>query len=910
MPDDESADRFAGRPSDEPADGDAEGGGSPHAGGADPRRPPAAAAHAADQPEIRRACKLLFRQGDVIELRALDVRQSQASKPHVVAGYFCDVERLANEAFRLTKHARGVYATLNPVNPALLARAKNRCVEYPKATASDADISARRWLMVDLDPARPSGISASNAEHEAALKLASRIAADLSNRCGWPRPIIVDSGNGAHLLYRIELPTADGGIVEDVLTAIEFQWSGTDSVIVDRSVFNAARLTRLAGTVNRKGDDQGTRSHRTARLIDVPDPVLTVSIEQLKGIASCLPTDRSSRSGGPTRNQNRINITSWLTAHGLEIERSARWKDGEKFVLTRCPWNPDHVDSSAYVVQFASGAVAAGCHHNSCSDMDWAALRDRVDAGWRDRKSQPRNGATIRLDEWSADDEATWADPVPLSHDADLPHFPTEALPNWLREWAVAEGEAMQVPVDLPAMMGLAVCSAAVAKKFEIHVKPGWVEPINLFIVIALPPGNRKSPVLRDATRPIHDREYVLVQEAAAENRRVESERQLVEMRLRVMRSRAAKPSKADQTPADADLEQLENQLASLGRLRIPQLLADDVTAERLASLLYENGGRMAVMSAEGGLFDIIAGRYSDRGGPNLDVLLKGHAGDAFSVDRVGRTREHVKRPALTLAFAIQPSVVQGLVQRPTFRGRGFLARFFYVLPRSTVGRRKIDADPVPMEIAENYRRSVADLLAISDRRDADGEHETTPLRMNDAARALLADYERGLEPRLGPGGDLEAIADWGAKLAGGAARVAGILALARQLPQAEMATRFEVEPADISAALKIADYLLNHAQAAFALMGSNRNVENAEAVVKWLQRTSDEQFSRRAVHQAMRNRCPRLAGLDDALRVLIEHGWIRPAEQEERAQLGRPRSPTFDVNPRLRGGADSSARR
>ncbi len=75
-----------------------------------------------------------------------------------------------------------------------------------------------------------------------------------------------------------------------------------------------------------------------------------------------------------------------------------------------------------------------------------------------------------------------------------------------------------------------------------------------------------------------------------------------------------------------------------------PRLIADDVTTEAAASLLAEQGGRLAVLSAEGGIFSTLAGRYSG-GVPSLEVFLKGHAGDLLRVDRKGRPAEHVSAP-------------------------------------------------------------------------------------------------------------------------------------------------------------------------------------------------------------------------------------------------------------------------
>ncbi len=118
----------------------------------------------ADLVEIRRALSVLYKPGDVVELRALDV----AGNTH--AGYFNDFDRLATEAATLSGHAAGVYVILNRVNPALLARAANRAKKVVKQPLTqDTDVTRRQWFPIDADPERPKGISSTNQEHEAAL---------------------------------------------------------------------------------------------------------------------------------------------------------------------------------------------------------------------------------------------------------------------------------------------------------------------------------------------------------------------------------------------------------------------------------------------------------------------------------------------------------------------------------------------------------------------------------------------------------------------------------------------------------------------------------------------------------------------------------------------------------------------
>jgi len=173
--------------------------------------------------------------------------------------------------------APGIYLTLNPVNPDLLARAQNRLIHYAKHTTADTDIEWRHWLPIDFDPLRPAGISSTDAEHQAALDRAVACRDWLATQ-GWPEPIYADSGNGAHLLYRIDLPndTASRQLVERCLKALALQFSDA-GVEVDLGTGNAAQLGKLYGTLACKGDPTEDRPHRLARILEMPETMEAVS---------------------------------------------------------------------------------------------------------------------------------------------------------------------------------------------------------------------------------------------------------------------------------------------------------------------------------------------------------------------------------------------------------------------------------------------------------------------------------------------------------------------------------------------------------------------------------------------------------------------------------------------------------
>jgi hypothetical protein len=223
-----------------------------------------------DPAEILRALELLAEPGQAIELRLLEVQSQGQRIPPTMSGYFDNVKDLADSALKYGGAAKGVYITLNPVNSALLARASNRLRTAGKhdALTSDADITKRRWLPIDLDPVRPSGISSTEQEHALAVERAFQIREAL-RQVGWPDPIVGDSGNGAHLLYRVELPTGDNELVKRCLKALARRFDD-DRVKIDQAVFNPARIWKLYGTVSRKGDSVSERPHRLARILEAP----------------------------------------------------------------------------------------------------------------------------------------------------------------------------------------------------------------------------------------------------------------------------------------------------------------------------------------------------------------------------------------------------------------------------------------------------------------------------------------------------------------------------------------------------------------------------------------------------------------------------------------------------------------
>ena len=333
--------------------------------------------------EIIRFLRILFAAGDVFEVRVLNAVTANYQHPHAESGYF-DYEHIpkAADAILALRSYTGAYATLNPVMPALLARANNRLAPAKRDNSTtDDEILCRRWLPIDCDPVRPSGISSDDGEHEAAHALAKEIRDGLSS-LGWPEPIVLDSGNGAQMLYRVDLPADDGNLVQNALE--EIAKASTDKVKVDLSVFNASRIWRIPGTVNRKGDPLPDRPHRQARIVRLPKRIAILDEEHIRAVlmnTSAPVATATSPPGTP----EAFDADRWVMQFCPELGKAVPWKGGRKWVFKVCPFNPDHDNSSAVLIQESSGAMAFRCHHNGCAGNDWRKLRELREPGCYDR---------------------------------------------------------------------------------------------------------------------------------------------------------------------------------------------------------------------------------------------------------------------------------------------------------------------------------------------------------------------------------------------------------------------------------------------------------------------------------------------------------------------------------------------
>ena len=836
--------------------------------------------------------------------------------------------------------------------------APGRWYAIPKrGGTTDSDIAARQVLAVDLDVERPSNTSATDEEMARSVSVALRCFEYLSGIVGVESIAYVHSGNGRQLWLALDgLPVTAGtkAILAATLAGFGSLFS-SDFVHVDQTLVDAKRILPCAGTTKRKGAPGiADRPHRRTAIVAsenvkrLTQDQLTALLDRLRSDADEAGRDAIDKCLGvkpakpATGTSHRAATSPFETANGLPPYDVAVWLgliDGDQ---PRCP-GCGEADSGVAILDHGFK-----CSHNRCQGRGKNGFRTAVDLTMEVRgldkfqavnalaerfgfeplpEFRPRTSTQTRQEDSSLEappgfddgfDQVMLSTPPPDNvigiHDrkklkavdepwpeifpfdrVDLPSFPVDALAPWQRDWARAEAEFCQVPIDMPAVLSLASASLAASRGVDVEVRPGWKEPTNIWVVCAAMPGERKSPVFSDATLPVFAYQKYVTDLMAPKVAEYESTKRVLQKQVEAAESAMVKGKLVGGCSPTAAIAGFHQQLAELKEVSPPVLLSDDATAEAVAMVLETSQERLGIFSAEGGIFELMAGRYSENGA-NLEIWLKSHSGDAHIVHRVKRRTIFLKRPLLTMAVTTQPSVIDGLAAKEGFRGKGLLARFLYCLPVSTMGSRNSEPPQVSEGVKTAYGAAMLAMLA---------QCSTRPrlLHLSRGASEARVAFQDRVESRLGPDGDLASVADWCGKLVGMVARIAGVLHVS------DYAHQLELPPSDIDddgvgmpnaiplktwlRAQVIGEYALAHAINAFGIMGADETESLAAKVWAWVGRNKLTRFSERDAYRAVHAKAETIAA---PLQNLIDRGMVRLLPVAPGA--GRPNSPEFEVNP------------
>lgn len=325
-----------------------------------------------NEAEVRKTIELLKPGGQLFEIRVV----GRGRQP--VSGYFTSADTLIKAFSTIDLRESNVYFTLNYVNAGCYSRVQRDKFRQKVSTTSDNDIDGYQWILIDFDPSRPSDTSSSKEELDKAAELAKTVYLYLQS-IGFSEPVKALSGNGYHLLYRVNLQNTQENrdLVKGCLETLDTMFS-TDDVHVDTTNFNPSRICKLHGTLAQKGANTPERPYRFSRIFSICQPEITDKKILQKLTEMITPEEKPAyRESVPGK---RFDLIEFMTAHGMTYRDGGTARDnGQVFKLDECPFDSNHRNGDAKIILFPDGKINFFCHHNSCRGKRWQDVRLLMD---------------------------------------------------------------------------------------------------------------------------------------------------------------------------------------------------------------------------------------------------------------------------------------------------------------------------------------------------------------------------------------------------------------------------------------------------------------------------------------------------------------------------------------------------
>lgn len=309
---------------------------------------------------------------ELVEIRILDQETKRS-----YSGYFTDIETILREIKRYEKC--NLYFTLNVIDPACYSREQHdRISTRPKSTTSDMEILGRKWCLIDIDCEKPSDTNSTDEEKELAKGVVNEVYKFLRDE-GFEKPIICDSANGYHLLYKQAMISnpQNTETMKNFLKVLDIYFS-TDKVKIDCSTFNPSRICKLYGVISRKGSDTKERPQRESKILRVPQEVKVTPNEYFEKVASYLPKpekrDRSNNWGA-----NSFDLDEFIQKYNIKVRNIVTSHDYTKYILEECPFNSSHRAPDSAIFKMRDGSYGFKCLHNSCSQYTFKDFRLHYD---------------------------------------------------------------------------------------------------------------------------------------------------------------------------------------------------------------------------------------------------------------------------------------------------------------------------------------------------------------------------------------------------------------------------------------------------------------------------------------------------------------------------------------------------
>jgi hypothetical protein len=811
---------------------------------------------------------------DRVELRAV-YPVTIDGKKRTDSGVFdrAHLTELATEAIRLNSSA-AVYINLNPIKPEFVGPATNSIKAFAKGLFSNDDAAKRSLLLIDCDPIRPTNTSSSDAQLEAANKVAKSCAIYLESK-GWGPAMLAMSGNGYHLLYRIDLDNTPQNtkLVNDVLTELGNKFND-DTVKIDTVVSNPGRIFKLYGTMANKGPNTEKTPHRIAELINVPEKMVIVSHEQLLketplGFLGKPPANTGELSEFQLHLLgNDFNLDKFMGDLGITYEVAKKGDGLISYKLDHCPFNHEHGKGDSAISKGADGKLGFHCFHNSCADKNWHSVRQLVEQ-------------RLLSTEHILEQPCNWQSPQKLPGELKpVAKLDPSDLPKAIGDAVIDIAERLSCPIDYLAIPALAGAGIAAGNMIGIQPKKfddSWVVHPAFWGGIVGSPGSMKTPALQAALKPLQ-----YLEEKAASDYKFEYSEYMKAKKVFDKEMSEFKSGKSTVFPVEPEKPIKK------------RLIVNDITYQALGEIISDNPqGVLALADELTGLLQSLdtPGQEAARG-----FYLSGWGGNtSYTFDRVTRGTITLNRFLLSVFGGFQPDRIKTYVrsaQSGSSKNDGLLQRFqLLVWPDLDDEYKYVDRLPDRVAI-QAMEQAVIKLRRVA----------TTPipglvpnrngvqiLNFDDNAQAVFnnwySDNEKVLrQGKLDPS-EHSHFAKYRSLIPG--------LALLFHLLDHD---GHQVGVESLSAAIKFSEYLKSHAKRIYgSVHGLDATSARSLATNLIKGKLSDGFTQRTVMHKGWKSLQNKFQ-VEMAVNTLVEYGWLSEHASEN---AGR-KTVVYRINPKI----------
>ena len=765
-----------------------------------------------------------------------------------------DLMKLASDALRLGKGAKGVYFLLNPL-PA----------EWSGSPATDADIVRRRLLLIDCDPQRKGTVSSTDDEKDAARQKMVEVDSFLAEH-GWPAPIVADSGNGWHLVFPIDLPADDGGLVHRVLKVLASMFDD-EAVSIDTKVGNASRICKLYGTLAAKGENTIDRPHRVSKIITIPSLLEIVPIEMLQRLAS--------ESEKPQ--QQTVQLMARICDAG-HASRSEAIEQARKYLAAMEP-SIEGQHGSDRLIKAASVLVNDfSLTDGEASDLLMVEFNPRCVPPWPEHEvlrkigeakknppSRPAKGPGTATATRSSSSSRKNGQPQNYTAEAIEPFrtFPVDVLPAPLAEVVRCVTKAMGCDPSFVALPALSVLAGAIGNSRRIRLKYGWTEPAIIWTGIVGESGTLKSPPLEWLTQPLRDRE-----ESALERHATALEEFAAEQLRHAAAVAAWKQRKSSEPPPLTPVPPV-----------CSRSFTSDCTVEAVCLMLADNPRGMILIRDELAGWVSSFDQYKSKGGSDAAHWLSIHSAKGFVVDRKSGDRKtiFVARPAMSVTGGIQPATLRSVLT-VEYVLSGLPARLLFAFPPRHP-KQWTEADISPA-IEAKWKTLIDGLFALESHIDESAKRQPIVVGLTPAAKAVwITFYNEHAEEQANLSGDLAAA--W-SKLECYAARLALVVHCVRVVNRDPSLTSPDtIDESSIGAGITLARWFGHEARRVYAMLAETEDDTDQRQLVEWI-RTRGGTATARELQRGPRRFQNATAGVAESeLDKLVKagHGVWEPIE-------------------------------